>query len=1096
MVHRYIGAVVLVLTSTVSAAVVDYDMVFQLTPDTNGISAEVTVRSTAALPTQFVLHGAFEVECRTPGVSIESASRPPRADDFETTEDRFPFSDVNMARFYLVRAAAPIHALTLRYSGRIYRPPSSDGEAYARGFSQTSGTIEPSGVFLSVSSAYYPWFGPSLCTFRLRPLLPTGWHAVSQGTWCGTYWLCRRPQDEVYLVAAPFTVWRRTEGEGDVAAFLRSNDEALAEKYLGVTARYIGMYARLIGPYPYGSFALVENFWETGYGMPSFTLLGPTVIRLPFILHTSYPHEILHNWWGNSVYVDYATGNWCEGLTVYLADHLIAEQRNQGTEYRLGLLQKYADFVADGRDFPLTAFRARHGSASEAVGYGKGAMVFHMLRRRLGDDGFVAGLREFYRRHRFTVATFGDVQRAFETTSGMALAPFFEQWVDRSGAPRLAISSADVAGTTLELTLEQRQEGACYALSVPVAVTLVDHPRVHEFVVDLTDRRVSTRVDLPAPPVRVDVDPCFDLFRLPHVDEIPPALSGLLGARSVVMILPAAASTALRNAYGSLAAAWYRNVPVRMVLDTDVVDLPDTCAVWILGWQNTRRAALDEALAARGMTLDDGLDWAGSSLPRTGHAFVATDRVDGRATAFLAVDDETTATALARKLPHYHKYSYLAFEGPAAENVLKGRWDVTSSPLTAFVAKAPSARATVPPRTALATLPPRFSRPRMLSTVARLADEAMAGRGLGTEELDRAADLVAAAFASIGLEPGGDGPGTYFQDWTERTGEPERSMRLRNVIGVLRGAEADWGNQSVVVGAHYDHLGRGWPVGRREFVGTTHPGADDNGSGVAVVLEVARVLAEGPRPRRTVVVCAFTGEEAGLLGSRHYVATASRFPAATCRAMVNVDTVGRLGDRKLLILGTGTAREWVHVFRGVGYVTGVPLETVKNDVGSSDQTSFVAASIPAVQLFAGPHQDYHTPADTVDRIDGDGLVATAAVLAETIGYLAERDEPLTKTMTTAPPSVPTERRRVGLGTMPDFTFEGPGVRIAEVAAGSPASKAGIRVGDIVTALDGRPIENLRAYADALRNLPDGATVPLRLERDGGTVEVRARVETR
>jgi aminopeptidase N len=111
--------------------------------------------------------------------------------------------------------------------------------------------------------------------------------------------------------------------------FLRQPDEQLAGRYLEATARYLAMYEKLLGPYPYGKFALVENFWETGYGMPSFTLLGPRVLRLPFILHSSYPHEILHNWWGNGVFPDYGQGNWAEGLTAYLADHLLGSSRGR-----------------------------------------------------------------------------------------------------------------------------------------------------------------------------------------------------------------------------------------------------------------------------------------------------------------------------------------------------------------------------------------------------------------------------------------------------------------------------------------------------------------------------------------------------------------------------------------------------------------------------------------------------------------------------------------------------------------------------------------------------------------------------------------------
>ena len=180
------------------------------------------------------------------------------------------------------------------------------------------------------------------------------------------------------------------------------------------------MYRSLIGPYPYGKFALVENFWETGYGMPTFTLLGPEVVRFPFIINSSYPHEILHNWWGNSVFVDYQSGNWCEGLTAYLADHLIAEQRGAGDEYRRSTLQRYRDYVKAGRDFPLSEFRARSSAAEEAVGYGKALMGDHMLRRAIGDEGFRKVVARFYHDFRGKRATFRDLQRTAETVSGRA----------------------------------------------------------------------------------------------------------------------------------------------------------------------------------------------------------------------------------------------------------------------------------------------------------------------------------------------------------------------------------------------------------------------------------------------------------------------------------------------------------------------------------------------------------------------------------------------------------------------------------------------------------------------------------------------------
>ena len=208
--------------------------------------------------------------------------------------------------------------------------------------------------------------------------------------------------------------------------------------------------------------------------MPSFTLLGPQVIRFPFILHSSYPHEILHNWWGNGVFVDYEKGNWCEGLTAYLADHLVQEQRGAGDEYRRSTLQKYRDYVQEGRDFPLTEFRERHSAATEAVGYGKALMMDHMLRRRIGDDAFRKGLAAFYRKHSRPARQIRRPAAAFEGASETELGEFFQQWTTRTGAPVLSVDNVQVqksdAGFVVSGLLKQTQDADPYALDVPVTV--------------------------------------------------------------------------------------------------------------------------------------------------------------------------------------------------------------------------------------------------------------------------------------------------------------------------------------------------------------------------------------------------------------------------------------------------------------------------------------------------------------------------------------------------------------------------------------------------------------------------------------------------
>ena len=208
--------------------------------------------------------------------------------------------------------------------------------------------------------------------------------------------------------------------------------------------------------------------------MPSYTLLGPQVIRFPFILSSSYPHEILHNWWGNSVFVDYASGNWCEGLTAYLADHLIQEQRGRGEEYRRDALQKYRNYVRDGRDFPLSEFRSRHSAATEAVGYGKTLMLFHMVRGRIGDESFRKWAARFYREHRGRQASFADVRRSLEAVSGQDFARFFMDHVAKPGAATLQVTVSGVRGPAFSIAAAMGAQvtaaGECGALEVTASM--------------------------------------------------------------------------------------------------------------------------------------------------------------------------------------------------------------------------------------------------------------------------------------------------------------------------------------------------------------------------------------------------------------------------------------------------------------------------------------------------------------------------------------------------------------------------------------------------------------------------------------------------
>jgi aminopeptidase N len=963
---------------------------------------------------------------------------------------------------------------TFKFTMTIDHPIAKEGEDYARGFAETEGTIQADGVFLSGASKWYP--PPSdgtLVTFDLTVTLPAGWDAVSQGrreilergaTRTRVRFTAAEPQEEIWLVAGPWTETARAVDGIETLALLRSKDDALAARYLDATGPYIAMYGKLLGAYPYTKFALVENFWETGYGMPSFTLLGTKVIRLPFILTSSYPHEILHNWWGNGVYVQPAGGNWSEGLTAYLADHLFAEQKGGGAGYRQEALQKYADYASKSKDFPLSAFHERHSPSTEAVGYGKALMLFHMMRRELGDDAFLKGLRALYEGKKFQRASFDDVRRALESAVGHDLGPSFTPWVTRTGAPQLRahdVSARRAEDGSWRLTgkIDQAQDGAPYTLAIPIAVTLEGRETAMQLGVRATARETSFVLTVPARPLRLDVDPEFDLFRKLDVEEAPPALSGAFGADLCTMILPAKAGGDMLAAYRAMAAEWNtgRASPMTVVDDEALTVLPKAGSIWVVGFENRFAAAATEALAPFGV----------KAAPEAARARVLVARcAPGQAPviAFVAADHAAQVPGLTRKLPHYHKYSYLAFEGDEPVNVDKGRWPVTRSPMTAMLEGTPP-MAKLAPREPLAELPPAFSAERMMATVRTLSAPELKGRGLGTPELDRAAATIAAAMKDAGLEV--------------LPADPEKN----NVIGVLRGTKPDWAASSVVVGAHYDHLG----VGKD---GTVHPGADDNASGVAVLLELARQMAASGPASRSVVFAAFTGEEAGLLGSKRYATAPSAWPASKAIGMVNLDTVGRLFGGKILVLGSNSASEWIHIVNGAGYVTGAPVEAVMNDPGGSDQKSFIEIGVPAVQVFTGAHADYHQAGDTADKIDGAGLAKVAAVTRELVAYLAERDRPLTSTLAgasgAAAAAPPSGERRVSLGSIPDYAFAGPGVRITGTTPGSPAEKAGLKEGDILLKLGDTAIGSMREFSDALKSLTPGAKVTVTYQRDGQT----------
>ena len=573
-------------------------------------------------------------------------------------------SEDGLRTAYRVTLQTATDVLKLHYRGK----PRFSERTSLGGMPQ--GIVSGDGVYLDASSSWYPLFGIDFDALNMAVKLPDGWQSVSIGRRTEdagrVSWSTDRPHDDLYLIAGRFIRHARQHGDIELSVWLLEDDPVLAERYLALMGDYIDHYSRLIGDYPYAKFAVVENHWQTGFGMPSFTLLGSQVLRLPFIPYTSLPHEILHNWWGNGVWVDYGSGNWSEGLTAYLADHWMQERQGKAEQYRLKALQRYSNFAAAGHDLPLLAFTSRHNDASQSIGYSKSLMVFHMLRNELGDTAFIEGLRRLWQERRFSRVGFEQALRSI-IGSDERLATRYLAWLQRTGAPRLRVEAVEsqpqADGYHLSITISQEQD-APFDLVLPIAVTLEGQPLAEVLQARVKLAQQTLEFDLPHRPLRVDIDPAYDVLRLLDASEQPPALNRLFGG-TAWLVLPSAAPAGIRDAWMQMARQWQTRYPgLRTVDDREAATLDPKADRLILGWDNTALtdanalfARDDQALKSREADID-GESFASD----TSSIVLVSSSRDGVTTGFIGADTPDAIAMLTRKLPHYGSYGRLVFD--------------------------------------------------------------------------------------------------------------------------------------------------------------------------------------------------------------------------------------------------------------------------------------------------------------------------------------------------------------------------------------------------------------------------------------------------
>jgi hypothetical protein len=378
-----------------------------------------------------------------------------------------------------------------------------------------------------------------------------------------------------------------------------------------------------------------------------------------------------------------------------------------------------------------------------------------------------------------------------------------------------------------------------------------------------------------------------------------------------------------------------------------------------------------------------------------------------------------------------------------------------------------------------------ISTDRIKKDITYLASDKLKGRGTGSKGEKSAARYISGEFKKIGLQPKGtDG---YFQPFTFKhqvnpkdSSSPVEMRNGKNVIGYLdNGAEL-----TVVIGAHYDHLGLGHDHNSLDAnpVGQIHNGADDNASGTAGVMELARYYASnGVKEKFNFLFICFSGEELGLIGSKKFCESPT-IDLSKVDYMINMDMIGRYSDtaRTLIIYGVGTAPDWVPMLDQMR--TKFHMKKDSAGVGPSDQTSFYLKDIPVLHFFTGQHSDYHKPSDDVEKINFEG---EKMVLELIINIISKTESlPKLKFLQTKNPNAGSHVYKVTMGVMPDYAFEGKGMRVDGVTEGKPAAAAGVQKGDVIIQLGDTTVNNTMDYMKALGNFKKGDTTKLKLLRDG------------
>jgi len=432
--------------------------------------------------------------------------------------------------------------LTIDYHGLINDSPKTSGGLRFVRPDKTNGHIGPQGIYLTSETFWYPTWEHHLVTFDLTLTLPSDWQAITQGQEINqsltekqrtSEWGIHSPTEALTLAANRFVVQKKIWRDIQLATYLFPDEAPLAQQYLDATETYLDLYTNLLGPYPFTQFAVVENFFPSGLGMPSFTLLGQSIVRRGYTQPYSLGHEIVHSWLGNSVLNDFTEGNWVEGLTTYLSNYYYDEAKGNyaaALKTRRRMMDEFNLYATPEKDYPIRQFHHKETRIDNAVGYQKTALVFHMLRQELSDDAFFKGIRQIIQEGTGQYFEWKDLKRVFSRVAERDLTEFFKQWVEHPGAPSVTLHDLSVRPDPLRsdqsiVSGTISQNDGTYKLPLPIKVNL-QNESTFESMLKLNHATQPFTLKVPGIPTSITLDPEHNwLLRLQR-EQLPPMLNG------------------------------------------------------------------------------------------------------------------------------------------------------------------------------------------------------------------------------------------------------------------------------------------------------------------------------------------------------------------------------------------------------------------------------------------------------------------------------------------------------------------------------------------------------------------------------------------